>query len=165
VFRNGEHFIATLPAIFLFYLVEAATSSGVDEASRILGIFILIVGLFVWATFAIAWRRLIMISEQVSFLNPFKIVTRECSFIWRGILLGIITLTFCLSILVIVVFITVDMSLAPVTRYVVIITALLLPLILWNRHTLILPAVAIDLQWFGLKDSWRSTRAYGHSFL
>ena len=65
----------------------------------------------------------------------------------------------------IVVFVTVDMSLAPVTLYVVIITALLLPLILWNRYTLILPAVAIDAQGFGLKVSWRLTRAYGYRFL
>jgi hypothetical protein len=79
--------------------------------------------------------------------------------------LEIITLIFCLPILVIVVFVTVDMSLVPVTLYVVIITALLLPLILWNRYTLILPAVAIDVQGFGLKDSWRSTRAYGYRFL
>jgi hypothetical protein len=54
---------------------------------------------------------------------------------------------------VIVVFVTVDMPLAPVTLYAVVITALLLPLILWNQYTLILPAAAIDMQGFGLKDS------------
>jgi hypothetical protein len=79
--------------------------------------------------------------------------------------LGIITLIFCLPIPVIVVFVTVDMSLAPDTLYAVIITALVFPLILWNQYTLILPAVAIDMQEFGLRDSWRSTRAYGHSSL